>query len=236
VAFGDPFGAPFGDGGALARALRYEVPAAATPEGQERLRAYYEALGRFAAMYAQVEAAVQRALWFYAKTPETIARCIFSGTRVNTGGNFIRRICEAAGADDATKGELKEAFAQLAAITTIRDHVFHYGAESVAEGSGVVTNALVAHTPSKIQTFPISPGILDNMTADLLKIATLLLSRHAGRPPLRGALNQAAVDATLREPWKYKRPQEPRPADRKQEGRDAPNRKAQRNQQQSSRK
>lgn len=35
--------------------FNYTVPASETKEGQERLRAYYEALGRFVQMFAEVE-------------------------------------------------------------------------------------------------------------------------------------------------------------------------------------
>jgi hypothetical protein len=225
MAFGDPFGTPFGGEGALARALRYKIPAAATPEGQERIRAYYEALGRFAAMYAEVEAAVQNSLWFYAKTPADIARSIFSGTRVGTGASFILRIFEATGQPDGLRVELADAFTQLRKITTARDLIFHYGAQSIAEGNGVVTNERLAHVPANVQTFPISPEILDEMTADLRKIATLLLSRHAGRPPIRGALNQVHVDSILHAPWQYKPPQSPGAATRKPARLDGSNRK-----------
>ncbi|MFL9829171.1 hypothetical protein, partial [Rhodoplanes sp. SY1] len=46
----------------------YKVDAAHTKAGQERLRAYFEALGRFVDKFSRVEAAVTKALWLYAKT------------------------------------------------------------------------------------------------------------------------------------------------------------------------
>jgi hypothetical protein len=106
----------------------------------------------------------------------------FSGTRAGTAGSFVRRICEAAGVESATQDKLKEVFAQMTTITTMRDNVLHYGARSVAEGDGVVTSALRAHIPDRVVTFLISPSILNDMTSDLRQAIYLLLSRHVGRP------------------------------------------------------
>jgi hypothetical protein len=82
-----------------------------------------------------------------------------------------------------------------------RNNILHYGAISIAEGFGIVTNANIAHIQERVTRFQISPKILDDMTADLRKIMIHLYTRHAGRPPLRGA--HAEIDATLRASWRY---------------------------------
>lgn len=202
---------------------RYQIPAADTVEGIERIRAYYEALGQFVTWYAEAEAVTQQALSHYAETRPAITRSLFSGTRVSAAASFIRRICEATRVDISVRDELKDIFAQMAAITTMRDNVLHYGARSVAEGKGVVTNALRAHIPDRVQTFPISPDILDNMTADLRRVIFDLLSRHVGRPGPLGAPNLSLLDGGQHGPWRYKPVQLPLPEDHKREGPDDPN-------------
>jgi hypothetical protein len=172
-------------------------------------------------MYAETEAVVQRALWHCAGTPSPIARAIFSGTRTAQGFSFIRRICEAVENSSALV-ELSYLWAQMSALTAMRDGIQHYGARSVVEGQGVVTNALRAHTSDRVTTFPISPTILDEMTADLRKIIFHLLARHVGRP-LPGERHEE-VDAVLRAPWQYKPVQVPLPEAHKPEGPDGPRR------------
>jgi hypothetical protein len=202
----------------------YHIPAADTPEGKERIRAYYEALGQFAAMYAETEAVMQRVLWHYAKTPSAISRSVFSGTRIRQGCTFIRRICEATSVSDAIQKELDYLFKQLNDITNARDWILHYGARSVAEGRGIVTNAPIAHTVARVTTFPISTDILGDMTADLHKIILYLMARHGGRMVPRGLVGWQPVETIVQgEPWRYTPSQLPLPEDHKQEGPDDPN-------------
>jgi hypothetical protein len=95
---------------------------------------------------------------------------------------------------------------QLKLITGRRNDILHHGATDVAQGGGLVTNEALALTTERIQSFPISPEILDDMTADLRKINAHFLTRHLGRPALRG--EHPALDAVLTASWRYKQPEQ----------------------------
>jgi hypothetical protein len=192
----------------------YKVTAAETPDGKERIRAYYEALGRFATMYARAESSAHAALCRCAKTDGAISAALFSGVRVRQAGDFIRRIMEATAVAQDAIDEFVEYRDQLYAITTVRDAILHLGAQSVAEGEGFVSDTLRAHLPAKVRTFPISPKILDDMTEDLRKIGLYLLTRHAQRS-IKSTANQRQVKALLAAPWRYTRPSASQPKPRK---------------------
>jgi hypothetical protein len=203
-----PFGsAPFG---ALA-SHAYEIPASETPAGKRRLRAYYAALGNFADTFSRVEAAIAYSLWHYAGTNRNIASAVFSGVRVKEAMSFIRRIAEVTNLRADLRADLENIFTQLGHITDARNDILHYGATNIAEhrgGRGSVTNALKALTEEKTKSFPISPNILNDMTADLQEIMFHLRTNHTGSPfSPRGALVLAMMDGVLHSPWRYKHPE-----------------------------
>jgi hypothetical protein len=189
----NPYGKPF----------NYGIPASETPAGKAREAAYYSALGRFVAMFAIVEAAIQYTLWHYAKTSEAVAKSIFSGVKVKTGISFIKRLAEATGVSEGGRKELEDAFTQLNTITDARNEILHHGAQSVASGAAFVTNEFLAHLPDRVTLFPISPDSLDDMTADLSKIILLLHWKHAGRPSPLSKQNERMFEAVLSAPWRY---------------------------------
>jgi|SRR5579872_4754387 len=186
----------------------YNVQASETPDGKERVRAYYEALGKFVDMFAQAEDAIARTLWHYAQTKSDIAKIIFSGVRANTSAKLAKQLAEATGVDAQTRKKLEHTLQQLGIIGGARDNILHYGATLIAEGRGRVSNALRAK--GEPQEFPISPTILNEMTDDLLKIIFRLNYEHLGRPKPRGALGQTRLDELLRAPWQYKHPSQPK--------------------------
>jgi hypothetical protein len=183
--------------------FNYAIPDHETPEGKAHEAAYYSALGRFVAMFAVVEAAVQYALWHYAKTPHAVAKSIFSGVKVKTGISFIKRLTEATGDAESSRQELDIAFVKLNIITDARNEILHHGAQAVASGSAFVTNELLAHLPDKVTLFPISPDAIDDMSADLQKIILLLHWKHAGRPALLSRQNERMFETILSVPWRY---------------------------------
>ena len=179
----------------------YRVPASRTAEGQKRLREYYEALGRFVDMFSRVEAAATLTLWHYAKTSPEIAKVIFAGTRVDLGSKFIKQIAAATNIAQDLQDDLADVLQQLGIILKVRNEVLHYGAEpeSVASGRAIISDALKAK--GQPSTFPISPTILDQLTADLQKIIGHLDIRHLGRTKGYTILG----DPTFA-PWRYKHP------------------------------
>jgi hypothetical protein len=185
----------------------YNIPVSETPEGKERLRAYYEALGRFVDIFARVETAVTLTLWRYAKTSPEIAKIIFAGAKIELGSTYIKQLAEATGAPPEARDDLTNVLQQLGIINSVRNAVLHYGATSVAEGRAIVSNVLKAKGEPTV--FPISPTALDEMTTDLRIIALHLNYRHLGRPLPRGSLGTETLDKALSAPWQYKHPVPP---------------------------
>jgi hypothetical protein len=181
--------------------FNYAIPASETKEGKERLRIYYEALGRFIDMFSKIEMAAHIVLRHYAKMTTATANALLSGVRVDETKNRLQRLFDAGIMNEADWNDAEPIFQHLAVINGRRNNILHHGAISVAEGFGIVTNANIAHTQERGTKFPISPDILDNMTADLRKIMIHLYTRHAGRPPLLGA--HPEIDALLRASWRY---------------------------------
>lgn len=184
--------------------LVYSTPASNTPEGRGRERAYFEALGRFAHIFARTETVVALALWHFARTPHDIARAVFSGVRVKEATASMRRIADVQSMAADRRQELDDIISQLTSINTARNDILHFGAVDVAEGAGTVTNALKALTDDKIQEFPISPEILAAMTADLRKIMIHFRVNFSGIPSLKAVANQLLIQQSLHAPWQYK--------------------------------
>ena len=111
-----------------------------------------------------------------------------------------------------------------AAINGRRNDIFHHGATAIASGQGLVTNASMALTESRINDFPISPELLDDMTADLKKILLHFHIGHMGRPPLCGKHDN--VDEILRAPWRHKLQPKPRASPHKSSRADRVSKKA----------
>jgi hypothetical protein len=192
----------------------YAIPASETEEGKARIAEYHIALGRFVDMFSRAEIATQYTLRSYAKLSANRAQILFYGTRTDPGADLIKSFAKEDGASKEILEDLTYVFAQLRAITTTRNSILHWGAKQVAEGTAYVFTGLegVAPTAKSARHFPISPAILDQMTADLSKIIMALAYRHMGRPSLKAKILRDGIEAALKEPWLY-RPPQPRPQD-----------------------
>jgi hypothetical protein len=166
--------------------------------------AYYQKLGIFIQAFAQAETAVYEALQAFAGVTSVVARAIFSGTRAEAAKQLITRIADAKNLDKATKEELKNVFDQLGEINSARNHIVHYGTQFEERGFKV-SNALVAHLPTRIRTIDVSGDALDHMTADLHKISMHMLVQTIRRSnrPLSDAF-QRWLAPILQRPWRYK--------------------------------
>ena len=200
------FNAPFGEG-QFAEAMLYHIPASDTEEGKQRLDEYFIALGRFFDMFAQVETAVTYTLWHYSGTPPSISKIIFSGDKVDNSSQYIKQIADATNVSKTFRDDLKYIFDQLGIINGNRNHIVHCGAQSIAEGKGIVSNAFKAKGDPK--EFPISPTALDDMTSDLRKISFHLRYRHYSGAYLQPHINPEGFETLndiLNAPWRYKSP------------------------------
>ena len=186
----------------------YKVSAAHTKEGKERLRAYYEALGRFVDKFSRVEAAMTLTLWHYAKTPPEVSKVIFTSDKVDGCITKIKQVTKVSNVDIALQDDLAAVFQQLGIINGVRNDVLHYGAEFVAEGKAIVSDALKAKGDPYV--FPISPTALDQMTADLDKVIAHLKTLHLGDRRAYTILGNPMHSA-----WQYKHPVPPRAPSKK---------------------
>jgi hypothetical protein len=186
----------------------YRISAAHTKEGKERLRAYYEALGRFVDKFSRVEAAMTLTLWHYAKTPPEVSKVIFTSDKVDSCITKIKQVAKVYEVDTALQNDLEVVFQQLGIINGVRNDVLHYGAAFVAEGKGIVSDALKAKGEPYV--FPISPTALDQMTADLDKIIAHLKTVHLG-----DHADYTILGNPVHSPWRYKHPVPPRTPSKK---------------------
>jgi hypothetical protein len=181
--------------------MPYTIPASQTPGGKERLREYYEALGRFVDMFARAETAITLTLWHYAKTSPEIAKVVFAGTRTDQGATYIKQITQAIGLTQELQDDLEDVLQQLGIINGVRNAILHYGTEpeSVAAGKAIVSDALRAK--GQPSTFPISPTTLNEMIADLYKVIGHLNLRHLGKTKGYTILGDPTFGT-----WQYKHP------------------------------
>jgi hypothetical protein len=170
--------------------------------------AYFEALGRFVNEFAAVESALLFALKTYAKVSWPIARAIFSGARVETAIDFVKRICDASDPGQERREELDDVFKQLRAISEIRNSLLHYGSATFSDRGRVTSNVRIAHVPTRIREYPVSVTIINGMAADLQKIS-YHLTLQCLRPDASFA-ERAAEIPEIAGAWRYKPAQQPR--------------------------
>jgi hypothetical protein len=190
---------------ARARFRKIPKPASQTDEGRKRLEAYCLALGQFVDQFSKVESSLHLLLRWQTKTTTGTARAVFSGVRADAAAEYVRRLHSVGIIDPREWVELEPVLNQVKAINTMRNDILHQGAMAIAEGRGFTTNALRALTEQHIKSFPVSPEMLADMTADLRKIFIHLAVRHCGRPALRG--KHPELEEVLRGTWRYKPPQ-----------------------------
>lgn len=167
---------------------------------------YYISLGRFVDRFADAEDHIFIALQNVADLNSSIGRALLSGTRVRGAIDFIKRLYEAK--DEVPPPRLLEALSQLAAINTTRDHILH-SAVRMENNAFTSSNQIRAHAPRTLKVIPISPEILDAMTADLetvmIVLARFLTMQWSAEdfddPNNRKA--QAVISISQR-PWRYK--------------------------------
>lgn len=188
----------------------YRIEAAHTTKGKERLREYYGALGRFVDKFSRVEATVTLTLWHYAKTPPEISKIAFSGARIETSTQYIKQMAKATDAPQNLRDDLDDVFQQLGIINGVRNDILHYGAEFVAEGNAIVSDAFKAK--GQPYSFPISPTALNEMTDDLDKIIAHLKTLH-----LNDHQGYTILGNPVHSPWRYKHPVAPRTRSKKVE-------------------
>jgi hypothetical protein len=180
------------------------MPATETKEGKKRLRRYDASLGAFVRAFAKVESGMHRALRWHAKTDADTARAVFSGVRAMEASGYLRRLAHVGRIEPGEWTRLEPLLVQLKAINDVRNVLLHYGADNIAEGEGIASDARTALLPERARSFPISAEIIERMATDLNVIYSALLLRHVEYPALPSKRMAGWLDRTLRKPWRYK--------------------------------
>lgn len=127
------------------------------------------ALGHFVFNYAHAEIHFKMMLAHHSGVTSEVGRAIFSGTRLRTGIDHVRRIHEANGTTIHPRIVL--AMEQLATINDARDKLLHQGFnQTPVPGRFVTSNYMTAHIDDKIKALFVSTETLHEMSADLRRI------------------------------------------------------------------
>jgi hypothetical protein len=131
---------------------------------------YLREVGWFVTMFSAVENCVHETLWHFAKVDPIIARCIFSGIRIDAAIGQLKRIGEATEWPKGHKDLFDHVAQQLGEITQLRNDLLHYGVTGETPDTLVVTNEKYAHIKSRIRSTKISVAILEQATKDIFII------------------------------------------------------------------
>jgi len=95
-------------------------------------------------------------------TPE-VGKSIYSGTRVSAAKDLINRILDAKNRTEQ-KERLKPYFDQIGLLNSMRDDILHYGAiYDHKKNVLIVSNERIAHVPSRLRQYEVTPKMLDDM-------------------------------------------------------------------------
>lgn len=166
---------------------------------------YWSALGIFVHAFSQTERMLSILLTKRASVSEYVSNAVFSGVRIDSAMDYIRRIAEAKTHVRDIGKTLEGAFVQLKVITKVRNDILHFGTmEDFDRGIVWVSNEGSALTPKHVRAYVMSVENLRQMTDDLLKIQFIILCELA--PTFAEQVPQ-----TLARAWQYKsQPTDPR--------------------------
>lgn len=164
---------------------------------------YWYASGRFLYHFARVEHTMGFTLRRVARVSPGVGRAIFSGTRVRTGIDHIRRIYE--------ERQLKlplyidEAFAILGTLNTSRDLLLHYGLWLEKPNLAVIdTSYRTVKTRSKKIALTVQD--IDDMNNDLIVAWARLLIFNFEHSRARSFPHEAGWREAAQRPLRYKPP------------------------------
>lgn len=166
---------------------------------------YYDALGRFLAMYARAEATAQMLLWHVSEIDMETARIIWPSMRVKQITDMIRKLYRDRSRD--LPPLVDTALSHLNTLTGIRDDAVHYATETDERGNRYVSNLhqyFHLEDPAKAV---VSVQLLHTLTTDLsIVILRLMTAMPPGLPENEQAWKKAIEDAPT--PFRYKSPQQ----------------------------
>lgn len=159
--------------------------------------------------FAHAEALIQLLLWKVAGLQMPLAQAVLSGVRVDQAMSLINRALDASGRVD-DKFALERLFSQFGLLNRTRNDILHYGAILAEKDVATVSNALVAHIPSRVREIKVSIFNLEQMSFDLRVIAYALGQIALLDAPIA---EEGKANPCLLRSWRYKPPPQAVPLD-----------------------
>lgn len=168
------------------------------------LAAYQYAIGKFVSSYASIEATMHQVLRIVSNSSDRDAKVLFSGTRVKSATDLIKRFYEAR--RQPLPSHLAKAFDQIGTITGVRDKILHNGIV-LDQGRWVVTDE-TKNFGKKAFKIPVSIADLNDLEADSIILNSCLVAFwiEDRRPDLIGEPIHIGHLEVANSPWRYKSP------------------------------
>jgi hypothetical protein len=162
---------------------------------EEPYHEYWYRLGRFMHAYAVAEAELLLLLSHISGLSGVQGGVIFSETRCKYARELINKLLSATNQVER-QSRLKYPFDQMAVISTVRNHLVHWGASAASDGTFTVSN--VKRSPLKLMHYSVTLENFKDMREDLtiMDLMFILEREEANDPIVRAKLHQI--------PWRYK--------------------------------
>lgn len=167
--------------------------------------AYWYALGKFVHRYAEIEATMHQVLRIVSNSTDRTAKVLFSGTRISSATDMVKRFYTARGAD--IPSSLAKAFGHIGTITKARDRLLHNSIQ-FERGKAIVTDETKNFTPRSFK-HAVSIRDLDDLEADAITANACLVSFwiESRRPDLLTSAGYLCTKQASQAAWRYKSPQ-----------------------------
>ena len=178
-----------------------------TPEWLERESAldevYMACLGWFVHAFASTESMLFRLLVEKSGLSGTEGAAVFSGLRMKAAMDALNRLFDVRNMT-LEREALARPFAQLGAISSIRDDILHYGTEEDDLGGLYVSNLSKKHIPERATTRPVSADDLIRMVHDLRDIEIHFVASMFRTSKKASRRSSGLYTRRLAAPWLYK--------------------------------
>ncbi len=177
---------------------------------QEEHVDFQSALGALTLHWADMERVLRTTLRVYAGVSREVGRSLFSGTRARAAMAQINSIAHNTELQADRVDDLKEIFATVGAINTMRDFIVHHVDGSMIESNDEdptqrkVTDEQWASWAAKAKTYWVSSSMVRDMCADLTECCWRL---QAHWEPIDSPFKRGAGPTGAPVPWRYRPPQ-----------------------------
>jgi len=170
-------------------------------EDEPTTRRILMSIGEFVLEFADAESQIMETLRVVGKVSQDFTRAALGGVRADAAMQYIDRLFEIKPPRKKTLALYREVFPRFRAINTARNLILHYGISN----DGMSTDKSRALSEERARSIAVSPELLEDMIADLIKINAILTVNLL-------VLKKRSVQPTdlwndVRRPWRYIPPQ-----------------------------